>query len=222
MNESYLNEKFTLVEQFTPTSFSSGEIKKARIKNSNLPFLQFMYHGDPNTPLHCLITGKYGWVLGKDYGNQEPKKRFRIDFNHIRQKCNSSRTAGVSIDKCDTPSSLFRDCYLDPGYKNRDYAYKARQRKRELDALEFIAMMPVCSEEHSFISQDSSKHDIVLTNFDKSTWAWCLKNPENFIKTKEFLGIKHYNVDYDFMIDHLSNIEHDNLIDRVRKIFNKM
>lgn len=219
MNQTYLNEKFPLVEQFTPSSNTSGEIKKARIKNSNLPFLQFMYYGNPCTPLQCLITGRYGWVLGKDYGDQKPKKRFRIDFNHIRQKCNESRTSGVSLDKCDTPSGLFRECYLDPNYKNRVYSTKKRQRKRELDVLEFISIMPVCSEEHSFISQDSSKHDLVLTNFDKSTWAWCLKNSKNFNETKDFLGIKHYDVDYDFIIDHLSHINHDNLIPRVKRLF---
>lgn len=222
MNQEYLNTKFKLLEQFTPTANSSSEIRKARIKNANLPFLQYMYHGDPETPLHCLITGQHGWVHRNDYGTGKQKSRFRLDFNHIRQKCNDLRTAGESLDKYTSPSSIFRASYLDPSYESRAYIIQERQKQRERDVFEFMCIMPICSEEHSFISQDSAKSDLVLTNFAKETWAWCLQSAENFEKTKKFLGIIHYKfIDYDFIIDHLSNIEHNDIRFRLRDFDNK-
>lgn len=212
MNTQYLNTKFKLAEQFTPTARLSGEIRKARIKNANLPFLQYMYHGNAETPLHCLITKQHGWVHRNDYGTGVQKSRFRLDFNHIRQKCNNQRTAGTSVDKYESPSSLFRGSYFDPAYQNGDYAYQTRQKQRERDVFEFMCIMPICSEEHSFISQDSAKSDIVLTNFPKKTWAWCLQNTENFEKTKQFFGIHYYKeIDYKFIIDHLSDINHKDI-----------
>jgi hypothetical protein len=218
-----LNKKsqtFELKEKFSPTSEGKGEIRKAVIKNSNLPFLQLMFNGDPLKPLKCLITGRYGWDHGTEYGTGLPKVRFCIDFNHIRQQCNDSRTAGLSLDKYETPSSLFRGSYLSPAYKNREYGYDSRQRQRERDVFEFICIMPVSIEAHSFITQDSAKHDIVLTNFEKKTWAWCLQNEKNFEKTKEFFGLQFYNnVTYDFIIDHLSNIHYDGIRDRLKKLY---
>lgn len=219
MYHPYLNTKYNLVEQFTPTKDSSGELSKARVKNANLPYLQFMYYGDPEQPMRCLITGESGFYHGKDYGTGLPKVRFRLDFNHIRQRCNDLRTAGESVDKCDTPSAMFRGKYLCPEHRNRDYKFAWRQRTRELDAFEFMTIMPILSEEHAYITQDSAKSDIVLTNFDKSTWAWCLQNADNFEATKRFLGIVHYNVEYDFIIDHLSNIEYEDLYTRLRGMF---
>jgi hypothetical protein len=217
MSTYYLNTNYNLKEQFTPTIASRGEIRKAKVKNANLPFLQFMYHGNAETPLHCLLTGQPGWVHSKDYGTGEPKTRFRLDFNHIRQRCNDKRTAGESVDKENyDPSSLFRGNYLDPCYNGRGYQDPYRQIKREEDVFEFMCIMPICNEEHSFISQDSAKSDLVLTNFPKHTWSWCLQNSNNFEDTKEFLGIEYYkDVSYDFMIDHLSNINYDNIRERL-------
>jgi hypothetical protein len=218
---NFLNKNpktFELKEKFSQTSEGSKEIRKAVIKNANLPFLQLMYNGNPEDPLRCLVTGLHGWDHGTEYGTGIDKTRFRLDFDHIRQECNENRTAGISLDKYVTPSSLFRDNYLNPAYRNRDYGYEWRQRQRELDVFEFTCIMPLCIEAHSFKTQDSAKNNIVLTDFNKKTWAWCLQNEKNFEKTKEFFGIKFYNVTYDFMIDHLSNIHHDGIRDRLRKL----
>ena len=213
---NYLNTDFNLAEQFIPTAMAYGEVRKAKIKNANLPFLQFMYYGDFETPLRCLITGQHGWVHRPDYGTSAKKTRFRLDFNHIRQKCDQTARAGSSLDKSESPSSIFRNSYLDPAYKGTAYLLPERQLRRELDFFEFVSIMPICSEEHRFISQDSAKSNLTLTNFDKKTWAWCLQSAEQFEKTKQAFGInilKH--VDYDFIIEHLTSIEHDNIRTRL-------
>ena len=218
--EQFMNRKFNLVEYFTPTANKYAEIRKAKLKNSNLPYLQYMYHGDALTPLQCLITGVPGWVHGRDYGTGEAKTRFRLDFNHIRQLSNAYRYAGDSVDKSNrNPSSLFRDRYLNPDYFEGPYAYFWRQAEREMDIFEFMCIMPISGEEHSFISQDSAKSDITLRSFDKNTWGWFLRSDENFEATKKFLGIQIYDVTRDFMIDHLSNIHYKDIRTRVAENF---
>ncbi len=219
---TYMNKKYNLVEYFTPTADKYAEIRKAKLKNRNLPALQFMYHGDALQPLQCLITGVPGWVHGTDYGTGEQKTRFRLDFNHIRQKSNDYRYAGDSLDKSGrNPSSLFRDRYL-VRYTERTYAYGWRQAERELDIFEFMCIMPISGEEHSFISQDSAKNDITLRSFDPNTWGWFLKSDENFEATKKFMGVEIYDVTRDFMIDHLSTIHYENIRQRVTENFPKL
>lgn len=207
--------------QFIPTASLPGEVRKAKVKNLNLPFLQFMYHGDSQIPLHCLITKQAGWVERPDYGTGESKTRFRLDFNHIRQKCNETRVAGISVDKSGTsPSNIFRGRIFDPTYKTTAYNTAERQRQREMDFFEFVCIMPISSEEHSFISQDSAKSHITLKNFHPDTWAWCLQNQENFEKTKQFFGISIFDhIKYDFMIDHLTQIDHESIIRRICESF---
>jgi hypothetical protein len=72
--------------------------------------------------------------------------------------------------------------------------------------------MPVCTEHHSYISQDSAKSDLTLKNFSKDTWIWALQSPDNFNKAKEKLR---FNLDYDWFIDHMSNINYPNIRDRL-------
>lgn len=211
-SQQYKNLEYQLTEQFMPTLNKWHEIRKARIKNSNLPYLQFMYLGNPTKPLRCLITGRYGWASRYDYGNGNIKKSFCLDFNHIRQKSVKKRHSGFSIDKSNnSPSTLFRGIYLTPKKK---LSYE-QEKKREQTAIEFMCMMPITTEQHSFITQDSAKNDILLTNFPSSTWAWCLQNSQNFSKTKEFLDIKIYDIDYNFIIDHLSNIDYPSIKTRL-------
>jgi hypothetical protein len=210
----YLNTKFNLTEYFVPTADKQGEIRKAKIKNANLPYLQLMYNGDPYEPLRCLITKRNGWFSLADFGTGQMKKRFILDFNHIRQRCTSACQAGTSIDKGPSgdPSGWIRSRYLDPSYRGPNYSYVYRQKERELDVFELMTIMPITSEYHSYVTQDSAKSDITLLSFEKSTWAWCLQNKQNFNETKQLLSIKHFDwVEYDWFIDHLSNIDHQSI-----------
>ncbi len=222
MNTKYMNTKIPLKEYFVPTAQKSSEISKARIKNSNLPFLQKMYNGNSQEPLYCLISKRLGWIELADFATKKDKKRFVLDFNHIRQRKTENCQAGKSVDKSGLgdPSGWWRTRYLDPLYRGPNYSYVYRQKQRELDAIEFMTIMPITSEIHSFITQDSAKSDITLQNFEKETWAWCLQSPVNFNETKMYLKIEHYNIDYNFIIDHLSNIKYKNIRARLIDMFN--
>jgi hypothetical protein len=206
---SYL-PPITLLDYFIPTADTCGEWRKARIKNANLPVLQYMYNGDETDSLRCMISKTRGWVVIPDYGTEELKIRFRLDFNHVRQKCSTARQAGTSVDKSERgPSDIFRGWYLSP--KNaQEGTFKDFERKANL--IEFLTIMPVCTEHHSYISQDSAKSDLTLKNFSKDTWIWALQSPDNFNKAKEKLR---FNLDYDWFIDHMSNINYPNIRDRL-------
>ena len=218
MNTQYVNTKIELSEYFTPTLQTSGEISKARIKNSNLPFLQMMYNGNCIEPLRCLITGRLGWLDVPEFGTGANKKRFILDFNHVRQRQNGNCQAGVSVDKghLGDPSGWWRTRYLDPSHRGPNYSYPRRQRERELDVFEFMTIMPITSEMHSFVTQDSAKNNLTLQDFNKKTWAWCLQNKTNFNKTKKFFNIEYFNnITYDWFIDHMSNIEYTGIRTRL-------
>jgi hypothetical protein len=66
-----------------------------------------------------------------------------------------------------------------------------------------MTTMTVCTEVHSYISQDSAKGHITLTSMKKSWWPWGLKNKKNFDKFCEKFNI---DIDYDAFIDRLSDI----------------
>jgi len=179
---------------FHPTCYKSSEIKKARLKNWNLPFLQWIYNGDDLSPLKCLITGDGGWKNIPCYVTSTPKLRFNIDFNHIRQRQSQSRSGGISVDKGQyDPSSVFRSFALD---KNLHYL------------TEFMCIMPVSQETHKYISQDSQIGNITLTNFDKNTWPWFLKDISNFNKVCEKFG---FNYKYEKFLEHLSDITYEGI-----------
>jgi hypothetical protein len=221
MQTTYLNSKINLKEYFVPTAKLTGEIRKAKVKNANLPFLQMMYNGDAAEPLRCLISGRLGWESVPDFGTGKEKKRFIIDFNHVRQRQNGNCQAGVSVDKghLGDPSGWWRSRYLDPNHRGPTYSYCTRQKERELDVLEFMTIMPVTSEIHSFISQDSAKSNLTLQNYSKSTWAWCLKNKTNFNKTKKIFDIVWFDfIPYEWFIDHMSNIEYSSIRTRVKDL----
>jgi hypothetical protein len=162
-----------------------------------------MYNGNPVKPLQCVITGEPAFIEFKDIVTKKNKLRFRLDFNHIRQKSNDLRTAGASLDKSDKPpSGYFRDIRLDRG-----------DMPARLALLEFMTIMPISAEVHHYISQDSQKGDITLENFDKKFWPWVLKSEKNYNK---FCG--DYNLDgigYENFIEHLSNIDNHPLHKRV-------
>lgn len=199
-----------LTEYFIPTASTSGEYRKARIKNANLPILQYIYNGNEQAPLECKISKTHGWVNVSDYGTKINKSRFRIDFNHVRQKCTSKRQSGKSLDKGNkSPSDIFRGSYFDPGMvgpgTNKDF-------ERKLNLIEFLTIMPVCTEYHSYISQDSAKSDLTLNSFPKDTWIWALQNSNNFEIVKEKYR---FNLDYEWFIDHMTNIHYDNIRTRI-------
>ena len=219
MNTQYINEKYHLEDYFVPTADKVGEVSKARIKNANLPFLQMMYHGNPGKSLHCLITKNPGFNNIPNFGTGEQKKRFSLDFNHVRQRRHDSARAGDSVDKghLGDPSGWWRSRYLDPDYRGPNYASASRQKEREQDVIEFMTIMPVTSEVHSYITQDSAKHDLTLQNFGRDTWAFCLQSKKYFEATKKLFNIEYYDwITYDWFIDHMSNIDYPGIRDRLK------
>lgn len=184
-----------------PNSYS--ENRKANIKNYNLPFLQHMYMGDPNKSLECMITKTPAFIMVPDLVTGLNKIRFRLDFNHIRQLESDSRHAGISLDKSGkAPSSIFRECRFDDRISYKKYFF------------EFMTIIPVCTEYHSYISQDSAKGDITLQNYDRKYWPWVLaskSNYDDYCKVYQIEGIP-----YEEMIDHLSDIRHPPILERLQ------
>ena len=182
-----------------------AEDRKAKIKNHNLPILQYMYMGSRHTPLACLVSKTPAFVTTPHFGNPgQTKLRFRIDFNHIRQWCSASRQSGTSLDKgTRIPSGIFRDARFDS-----DLVHHTEY------LIEFMTIMPVCTEMHSYISQDSAKNNITLNSFDPSMWPWVLQSAQNFRQFCGDLNIK--GLDYHAFIDHLSDIDHPPLQDRLK------
>lgn len=180
---------------------SSKENRKADIKNHNLPILQYIYHGDHETQLHCLLTKEPAFVDVANWATGESKRRFRLDFNHIRQQCNDLRYSGKSLDKMEQdPSAIFREKRLD-------------QAGHQKYLLEFLTIMPITTEQHSYITQDSSKHDITLACFPKDTWPWALQSEPNWQSVCRKYNI--HGINYQQWIDHLNTIHHPPLHERL-------
>ena len=194
----HLNKLFELPKDFLMMFESTkpgahGEDRKARIKNHNLPILQHMYMGDPAEPLRCAMTGTPAFVAWPCVVRGSHMQRFRIDFNHIRQRALANKQSGISVDKGRyDPSHLFRTYELDSHW------YKST-------LIEFMTIMPVSTEYHSYISQSSSYGDIVLNNFDRKTWPWHLRSKKNFNSFAKQYGLEH--LDYALFIDHLNDID---------------
>lgn len=199
-----------LKRYFTPTIYTSGECAKARYKNYNLPILQLMYNGNEKEPLKCLISKQEGWKDVPCFVDGTPKQRFNIDFNHIRQRQNGKRQAGISVDKIKGPSDIFRGKYLD-----KVYAHPYDKNRSVLYLLEFMSIMPISQEYHSYISQDSAIGHLTLQNFAKETWPWVLQSKENYNEFFEKFKIDSKSIPYNWMIDHLSDIKHDNIHNRI-------
>ena len=184
---------------------SHSENRKASIKNHNLPILQYLYMGSRDAPLACLITKTPAFIETKDFGNIDSTKvRFRLDFNHIRQKPTDKCHSGVSLDKCTrAPSAIFRETRFDDDYvQNSEYL------------IEFMTIMPICSEMHSYISQDSAKNAITLKSFDHNEWPWVLQSEENFNQFCKDLNLPGLN--YKQFIEHLSDIDQPPLQQRLK------
>jgi hypothetical protein len=173
---------------------AAGEDRKARIKNHNLPILQHLYMGSRDQPLTCSVTGTPAFVSWPCVVRKQPMQRFRLDFNHIRQQQTGLRYAGTSLDKGRYgPSDIFRTLALDREVYKRDL-------------IEFMTIMPVSTEYHSYISQSSAYGDVTLKNFKRKIWPWALRTKSNFGKFTEAYGLDF--LDYEQFIDHLSDITH--------------
>jgi hypothetical protein len=190
---------------FESTKPGTAEDRKAEIKNHNLPIIQYMYMGSKDTPLCCVVSKTPAFTVTKDYGNPgQTKTRFRIEFNHIRQKTTMSKSGGISLDK-DTraPSGIFRETRFDS-----EWVEHAKF------LVEFMAIMPICTEVHKHVTQDSQKKDITLENFDNNERTWVLQSAKNF---KQFCDdFELGDLNYTQFIDHLSNIGHAPLHDRLK------
>jgi hypothetical protein len=169
------------------------ENSKAYYKNYNLKILSHIYNGNKTGDMRCAITKRPAFVAFPHVVTKTPRLRFNIDFNHIRQQATAKRHAGYSLDKSSYgPSEIFRQCELDSS-------------ARAFDLFEFMTIMPVCSEVHSYISQDSAKHDITLQNY-VGHWPWFLENQQNYDDVCSTYKIE--GIPYQEFVDHLSDIKH--------------
>ena len=189
-----------LTRYFEPTrTDKSGERAKAKYKNHNLPILQYMYHGDVLTPLHCVVSGAPGWIDFPCIITKNKKQRFNVDFNHIRQEQLGANQAGTSKDKgMYDPSHIFRS---------------KRLNENPMLLLEFMTIMPVSQEVHKYITQDSALDHITLVNFDSKYWPWILQSRSNFDQFTNSFGLT--DIDYNWFIDHLSDINQPTIASRV-------
>ena len=187
---------------FTPTRYDkTGEIRKAVLKNHNLPILQYWFHGDKYEPMHCLISKQLGFDQFDDIVTGLPKQRFDIEYNHIRQKCADAKHSGWSVDKGRySPSSIVRS---------------VRLNERPHDLVEMMSTMTLSKRCHSYISQDSQKANITLRNFKKAWWPWGLQNSQNFNKFCKEYGIQ--NLGYKKFINALSLIDDVPVVEQWQK-----
>lgn len=143
----------------------AGEIKKSQMKNWNLPILNFIYNGDPNDHLKCMISGESGFCKRKRRNTGQEYYAFGLEFNHICQKFIYG-TTGKSIHKGNIePSGLIRRDYL-------------TNRLEWLD--ELIKCIPLSKKEHGYITNDSQYADIDLSCYDCKEWPWVIRNRENY------------------------------------------
>lgn len=192
-NPYFVNPDVKLKYYFTPTQPNDSESRKANIKNHNLPILQEWYNGKPYQPLKCLITKEIGFYEFADIATNQPKQRFTCDFNHIRQIQDGGCRSGVSVDKRNyDPSMIIRSVRLDDSSK-------------KLDLIEMMTTMTLNKQIHGFVSQDSAKSHITLSNFQPAWWPWGLKSSTNFYKFAKKYDIA--DIDYDKFIDMLDNID---------------
>lgn len=189
---------------FTSTKPGTREDLKAHFKNHNLPILQHMYMGSPTVPLSCTVNSTPAFCNWPCVVQNKPMVRFLIEFNHIRQLATDKRQAGTSVDKSTghDPSHLMRSRALD-------------NPKHQADLVEFMTMMPVDANAHKWITQSSAYGNIVLTNFDYKNWPWHLKSSHNFKSFTSHYGLG--SLDYHQFIDHLSNINHPPIRQRLKQ-----
>lgn len=184
-------------EPTDPTKYS--EVSKAKFKNQNIPVLQLIYQGSEESTLSCSISQTPAWTQWPDLVKGIPKQRFNIDFNHIRQRASLSRQGGDSVDKSHhEPSAVFRQTPLST-------------RKDAL--MEFLCCMPVNREYHRYITQDSAMSNITLLNYRQEYWPWALKSKQNYDQVREKYSLP---VEYEWLIDHLSNIEYPSIRERLQ------
>jgi hypothetical protein len=196
-DRDFVKEAHTLIQKthipFTFTSTKpgdSGEDKKAEIKNFNLPWIQFMYNGEPWLPLYCKRTNQPGWEYVPNVATKELVQRFCIDFNHIRQVnrkllgLTKITTPGTSADKRGSPSALFRGMKI------------SNDRQEScLAVAEFMSCMPIRIETHTYITQDSYKSHILFKHFNWEQIPWVLQSKDNFDYFMQFFPAM--KIDYD-------------------------
>ncbi len=162
-----------MLELFKPTADTASERRKAHYKNLNVAILQHWYQGDPQLELRCSLTAAPAWLPDLDRVTGEPVLRFRVDFNHIRQQnrfllgLTRVKSPGVSVDKTRDPSAIFR---------SQDLSLAGNR----MFMLEFMTCNVVSVEQHKFITQDSSKNHISLSNFPEASHPWGLQCRDNF------------------------------------------
>ena len=190
---------------FRATSPLPKEIRKAQIKNRNLPILQYLYQGDPLKPMQCALLETPAFTHYPCIVRKVPIYRFRIEFNHIRQRARLGKQTGDSVDKDFRygPSELFRSRPLELNQNIEDL-------------LEFMCMMPVSSEAHRYINQSSTYGDITLMHYDHHQWPWVLRSQDNFQEFVDWIGAAHrIGVTRDWLVDHLSSVDYPRIWDRV-------
>ena len=186
------------MRKFQPSNSSSREVNRARNKNCNSNVLQYIYHGDSDIELHCVMTGTSKFAEVWSPTRKKTVQHFLIDFDHIRQK-KSAKTTGNSVDKTVSPSEIFRSKDL---FHDR------------LALLEMMCCWPISVEYHGYKSTDSKYGDIVLNDYPKEKWTWCLQNEKNFNAVCQKYGLG--NLSYKRFIDTLNDVDAPRIVDQYR------
>ena len=188
-------KQFNIFESTKPGS--CNEDRYARIKNYNLPILNYMYMGDCDTMIKCLESGIDAFTDRYCYVKKQYVKTFTIEFDHIRQKYNKKSTNAHSIDKHKklAPSQIFRGFELDI-IKNR------------FKLIEMMCIWPLSTQMHSYKTNSSQYGDIVLSDISTSKWPWHLKSRSNF---NQFCNKFDLQLQYDTFIDQLCDINVPNI-----------
>ena len=171
-----------------------------------------MYMGSADKDIRCIITGSKGFVSLKCPIRGTTLINL-VEFDHIRKKLNPTKTTcpGTSIDKSRrstgtliAPSDLFR-------------TYKLNEWQNKVRMYEFMAMMPLSVAAHKLLSYGSSYADMTLKDFDKcygkDSRPWVIRNAANFNKFRDKYDLG--NITYTWFINHLSNIDHAPIFERI-------
>lgn len=187
---------------FEATKNSAGEERKAWYKNHNLPTLIRLWSGPRAQTLQCAVTGQPAFTRARCRVTGRDKWHFDCDFNHIRSEHNSYSRCGVSKDKTQAPSDLFR-------------TYDLERCPKML--IEFVTMMPVTPTAHKHITTDGKYGHITLKNYRRSEWPWCLRTERNWLSTQRRFPCL-AQISYAWIRDHLERIDHPPITARVREV----
>ena len=141
---------------FISSNDTYQEIRRARLKNENLPTLGYMYMGPKmSNKLECLLSGVSAFITDP----YTDKLSWNLEFDHIRQLYN------VSVDKSKEFGDYFNGCRL-------------MDNPRKL--FEFVACQPLSAHTHKCKGMVAEQKENGFTLKDAKKRTWILQSEENY------------------------------------------